>query len=299
MNVYEEIDRLDDAHRSAGPITSGWTIPPPQMDPMQRPWVDWKTFQQRLEWATQDFFKSSGLFTHQNCLPQSSIFLSGSLIPLCFLQHQVDTLSRERFLLYANEVYAGRDIDIFLIGLQSEEPIRQFLDKLSTARPERLEWKDCFGRSGISFTLRSTPTNPWDVHIIWMDPQLTSEQVFSKQHFPFVRAWWDGTTLRATKDCVESWLSRCCTTRALFDDTMDPLRRSRNVLKFAMRGFGFTPRSVQGVKIPGEVLEWLYQPVYRLPWYHPLYNPCLWKKRLTREEIKRLHSCVDGLVWHK
>jgi hypothetical protein len=270
-----------------------WYIPPPEMDRSRLPWVNsMKDFNRRLNWATD------GLLNNKDIKWTPNMFLSGSLIPLCTLQWMYGIDTRERFMEYANELYPTRDIDLYFIGRTAIQEKRTFLKNLKVRglsfKQEELpmSWNQEQKETTTLYTVEGVGPQ---LKLILLPKESDMCGVAMRHHLPFVRCWYNGSILRATPTCVYSWAVRFCDTPIYFLDGASCQKKSKIVLKWAMRGFGFDRMLLDstGVTVHPEVDKWVrpYSYRYYMPWTHPLYNPKMWSKKMASSTITHLKAC--------
>jgi hypothetical protein len=251
-------------------------------------------FRQRLAWFApflESFFANADV-------QRAGVILSGSLIPLCLLTHQVDTEDEARFMAYAKESYRNCSIDLYVTNTaMSPRDIESCLvtAALGTSVTRRLQWcedDEWAVRARHGYTLY---IDTYNIHIIVM-ADTSRQDAIVHQHLPCVRAYWDGKRLVATSSCCVSWMTRFVFEPPLFGNRIDVQRRSKIMVKYAMRGFGFSTQSIAGLQVPTTIRQWLMEDRRHdcpLPWYHPLYNPDLWKKAMTQERERALIECAE------
>ena len=278
-----------------------WAIPP-QARLTPGPWYNaQKTFQQRLTWLCPFL---QGLLGHP-VLRDVSAVLSGSVIPLCILKHEVFIENKYHFLAYAGEVYKKCSIDIFVCQpheVTYDWLYQKFLPALEEISQTKWQYREVKweedkdwvrNRKGTTYYF-STPASAMQIQLINM-PLHTQNMAISHQHLPCVRASYDGTNVYVTASCLESWMSRFITSPALFGSHISQQRKSKTVFKYAMRGWGFNTRAVADLQLPQALIDWLREwPSKKpLPWYHPLYNPNVWPKAMPEERVRQLIECAE------
>jgi hypothetical protein len=294
-----------------------WAIPPVAIID-QHPWyVGLTLFGTRLRWLCP-FVES--FFTHRGFLRHGGV-ISGGIIPLCLLQPQVRASTQHDFMTYAKEVYHRYSIDIFFVcSIDSlgtvEEGCAQMIRDVSrydSWKCRRVEWAEdddtwaVRNRRGITLYFScDRDVYPFEIQCIII-PNTTIPFAITHQHLPCVRAWYDGVHIHCTASAFTSWLTHFVDAPPLFGALVTPQRKAKTVLKYAMRGWGFSVRAVEGMKFPATIYQWISEynppaphgdvrnrlPQRALPWYHPLYNRNLWAKKLEAEQIRQLVECVD------
>ncbi len=269
-----------------------WTIPPPPRT-ARASWVnDQHTFLTRLGWAT------NGLMGGDNPLIEltENMFVSGSILPLCNLQFVYPIVTRTSFMEYVREVYNTLDIDIYFRGAQGILDRESFVTGLRVRFPNLKISKNEHGQARIQLTPDA------DEYPCLKLNQCAYEFIFdvvARHHFPWVRAWF-GQDYRVfvTAQCLVSWHARACTDdmSVYFLPRAEQEHKDRLVLKWAIRGFGFTRKVFErnSITLPRAVEQWLHPYVeqgYNLPWYHPLYNPSIWPKRISQKTIDDFKIC--------
>jgi hypothetical protein len=277
-----------------------WAIPPKAAGSMDKWYVTVDVFQRRLTWYAPFLIQ---LLNHSTIRRLGGV-LSGSLIPLCVLNHEVYTETQDQFLAYANELYKDCAISLFVCQQKMShtevtnlvcDVLDEMCSRVEWASTDVQEWNEDEDlirmRRGITTTIIG---GPWRIHVIYM-PSTDVETAMMNQHLPPLRAWWDGHTLFATSKCTVSWMMRFVNDEPLFGNLIDRKRQSKIVFKYAMRGFGFSMNSVTNLQLPSTLMVWLRESKQHcpLPWYHPLYNPSIWHKAMTKERERKLLSCVD------
>ena len=281
-----------------------WAIPP--MKQLGSKWsVNIDQFQQRLSWMAP-FLPE---FMRDERVRWLGVVLTGSLIPLCVLEHQINTADRGRFIEYARETYRKCSIDLFITDTnfspgQIESIVLEALDKYSDEQTtwkidSRKQWSEdddswVRNRHGYTIYFRADGQD-LDIHLVVM-AESSLRDAISQQHLDCVRAYWNGSSLLATASCCISWMTRLIFEMPLFGNHIEFKRRSKIMVKYAIRGFGFTTTAIQGLQIPSTIHKWLSEDFERgrrpLPWFHPLYNPNLWKKDMTPDREIALLECA-------
>jgi hypothetical protein len=276
---------------------SEWAIPP--MQSKSTMWAVCESqFQRRLSWIAPflpDLLRSEAM-------RRARVVLSGSLLPLCLLVHQVNTGDETRFLDYAEESYKHCSIDLFVTNsnMSPKEIEMLFLGELGDGwyiynRRSWSEDSEWAVRARHGHTVYITDSSEhWHIHVVVMS-ETSLRDAIVHQHLPCVRAYWDGLKLFTTASCCIAWMSRFVLDQPLFGDRIDQQRKSKTVVKYAMRGFGFSTGAIAGLQIPTTIGQWIMDERTRrpLPWYHPLYNPNLWKKAMTPERELALIECAE------
>lgn len=279
-----------------------WAIPPKALGSMDKWYVPEEVFAKRLGWYAPFLLE----FLNHSTIRRLGGVLSGSLIPLCVLNHEVYTETKDQFMAYANELYRDCAISLFICSLKMShtEVTNLVVETLYQMMPATYEWavtnieewnedKDFIRhRRGVTTTIKCE--NLWRLHIIYM-PEADLETAMMNHHLPPLRAWWDGRTLFATSKCIVSWMIRFVNDEPLFGDLIGKQRQSKIVFKYAMRGFGFSLPAVTNLQLPSTLMVWLreWRQKVPLPWYHPLFNPNMWHKAMTQEREQNLLACVD------
>lgn len=292
-----------------------WAIPPQQSSSRGGMWyVSRAVFEQRMQWFCPFILD----FIRDTRIRRMGAVLSGSLLPLCALRHEVYTATKQEFLAHANEVYAKCTVDCFISvppGLVvdfSTCVLEEVLREVSGGGEEALasswvrvrsqEWHEDEtwaqrNRSGVTLYY-SSPAFSFDVQFIFVAEPLA--QVVAHHHLPCVRAMYDGSTLSTTASCFVAWMTRFVNAPPLFGSRIDQQRQSKTVFKYAMRGWGFSRSAVVELQLPVTLLEWLREwhtpsdsPQRPLPWYHPLYHPSLWHKAMTAARVQNLIECAE------
>ena len=283
--------------------TFTWAIPPMTVTNLENWFVTRNVFLQRMEWFAPFL---PNLLNHSGMRRVGAV-LSGSLLPLFALNHEINTETKERFMYYSDEVYRKCAISLFVCGrlMKQEVIVKTVLDSLRDAWPHsewvvggETTWREddewlARNRRGTTVYIHDQ-AHAFDVHLIIM-PDVTLERAMVNQHLAPSRAWWDGQTLHVTASCMKSWMTRFVVERPLFGSLTSQQRRSRTVFKYAMRGFGFSMGAVMNLKLPSTLVEWLRLCTDKrtLPWYHPLYNPNMWRKAMTPERERALLECAE------
>lgn len=265
-----------------------WVVPPKSLPFDQRPYVSRETFMQRLRmFIGVDLAR---MFFHMpNC------FISGAILPLCALRHGGRIDEEEELLKYARVAWQKVSCDVFVIGNDATDEIERYIATLPfklTRKP--LEWHEKdreYTRKGRTFYLVSEDTEkPYHMQIIAMPDEETALGVCARNHFPFVRCWYDMHGLHVTPSCLASWFTRFIDLPPFFGGNTSQERRRRFFVKYAMRGFGFDAGAMQGCKLPPEITAWIeaWGCNRPLPWYSPLYQPESWPQEYTPAQIRRI-----------
>lgn len=283
-----------------------WAIPPRQRRALGHWYVPQKTFLERLVWLCP-FVE---MLMASSVVQKAGAVLIGSLLPLCALSHEpFYVIDKESFVAFATESYRKWTLDLLVCGCEVHEDwiLREFLPVLRNLSgsgawkfDRALDWREDDGnwirnRSGTTFYLCSAES-PFAVQVICMPKCPSVAEAVLHQHLPCVRAWFDGTSLRATASCFMAWMTRYIDEEPLpFGAHVTQQRRSKIVLKYAMRGWGFSMGSVTGLQFPDTVMRWLEEwPTNQtLPPYHPLYNPNTWPKYMPADKVQQLIACSE------
>lgn len=288
MRWYEEMARR---------VTqSEWAIPPLDMRALRSSWhVSEQEFRTRLDWIApwvRPFLSDADIRRH-------GVVLSGGIVPLCVLRQEVYAEDCDAFVRYADEVYRNTTLDFYVAAASPSEEerivsdVKRVLGVAEVKHTERWAEDDASwgarNRRGVSVRI---PMAGGRVMVLIMMP---SPHMIAQQHLPCVRAAYDGTTLAVTASCYTSWMTRFVGDRPLFGRLVSAARRSRTLLKYAIRGFGFSPAALDGCTLPSTIGLWLREsPHHRpLPWYHILYQPALWRKAMTAQRERDLLACIE------
>lgn len=267
-------------------------IPPPQMTNLS-PWVSGrKEMQQRFDLLVGKFFEKVGW--------TKNMYVSGSIIPCVCLQFCYPLAEPESYLEYVCEVYDTLDLDIFLLH---DADVDGYIERIADQFPDMVEldhphtWNKTQRNSIRYFKLNdSLPKVKINVY-----PRETSMlNIASRHHFSFLRCWMDRcSNVFLTARCLFSWKTRLVSGPLYFYPEASSRKRSILVLKWAMRGFGFSNETCEryNIRFPSAIDKWLfpYRNRYNLPWYHPLYNPNRWGRVLSAESIAKLKNCDNCL----
>lgn len=268
-----------------------WDIPP--LAQTSRIWfVSRKTFLQRLGW----------LCPFAQKLVSPTLLLSGSTIPLCVLKHEVYTETLEEFLSMVGENYKSLSLDFYSSAYSADEflaHLRACSEDESWTEFQSIEWAEdgewlARNRRGVTHYFCSTRF-PYKIQLIRIG---NLRDAISQQHLDCVRASYDGERLSATASCVVSWMTRFIDLPLLFGSRISLQRKSKTVVKYAMRGFGFSEKAISGIPLPSTLLEWLREATEldrarHLPAYHPLYNPIVWRKFMTADRVEAMMQCTE------
>lgn len=294
-----------------GCIASSWAIPPQARSLSGMWYVSQGEFEKRLTW----FCPFALNLVRSKMVRSYGGVLSGSVLPLCALKHEVYTGTREEFMAFAQEVYPKCSLDIFMAchpvvssGASLEHRATEFLALLGSITSSmwqevrKVSWVEdgpdwsVRNRRGITFYFKS-PAYLFEVQLILIiDENADSDiaKAVAHQHLPCVRARYDGTALHVTASCFVAWMTRFVERPPLFGSMVSQQRKSKIVFKYAMRGWGFSSAAVQDLQLPSTLLEWLRDWGHTpLPAYHPLYNPNLWRKFMTADRVKELIECAE------
>lgn len=279
-----------------------WAIPPQARWVAGLWYVPKQRFEERLGWLCS-FLPT--LLRH-DVLRNIGAVLSGSILPLCMLKHEVHMETRLDFLAYAAEIYKKCSVDIFVTAPYEVRfewlarefiPVLQELSQTTTWAIKEHQWSEddewVRDRRGITHYI-STPLSSVVIQIISM-PSQTRDAAIAHQHLPCVRACYDGENVYVTAGCIESWMSRFISSPPLFGSKVSQQRRSKIAFKYAMRGWGFSRKATSDMQFPDTLTAWLrdWPEKNPLPWYHPLYNPNMWPKAMSPDCVKQLLECAD------
>lgn len=280
---------------------SEWAIPPLDMRALHSWHVSEREFQQRLDWVAPWLRR----FLRHPTIRQHDIVLSGGIIPLCVLRQEVFVEDADSFLRYADEIYRNTSIDLF-VKSDSENIDRITSDVCAVLadaeqRPVHVsselwvEDDETWVRRRRGTSVGIDTASGRRVTLVFMTSTVTES--IAHQHLPCVRASYDGSTLSVTASCFVAWMTRFIGEPLLFGNHVSTVRRSKTVLKYAIRGFGFSPTALVGCVLPSTISLWLRDEVPRhrpLPWYHILYQPALWRKAMTAQRERDLLACIES-----
>lgn len=280
-----------------------WTIPPPALYQQSVWYVTRGTFLKRLRWACP--FAERLLATP--ALREHSVMVTGSIIPMCALNHIMYTETETAFTAMMSDDYWKRSVDFVATNIDDVHHFaNHFLIALQAVSANdgwgmvrMVEWREdseaVRNRHGVTMYFGSADF-PYQVQLIMLK-QTSLLHAIAQQHLPCIRACYDGERLLCTASCVVSWITRFVHQPPLFGDLVSTQRRSKTVFKYAMRGWGFSEAAMQGLQLPSIVCNWLYVwGAHRmLPWFHPLYNRRSWMKIMSEERVELLLECADDV----
>lgn len=282
---------------------SEWAIPPQSQGNSTMWYVPRHTFEQRLEWLCPGI----GNFLRSSELRRVGAVLSGSIVPLCILKHGVCTDNEHDFVAFANEVYRGFSVDIFVCKQEVTATTMDFVRGLSEVGrhlqntwvcQRKVEWAEdddawtMRNRRGITYYYGNSDNDR--VQLVVMGHHARKEAI-SQQHLPCVRAYYDGSAVKVTASCLISWMTRFVDEKPLFGNKITQQRKSKTVFKYATRGWGFSALATSQLQLPSTLHTWLqeWNRKQPLPCYHPLYNPSQWHKWMSEERVQSLRECVE------
>ena len=292
LRWYEEMSRRS--------MQSEWAIPPIDTHALRSWHVAEDEFLRRLGWIAPWLRR----FLRHPAIREHGIVLSGGLLPLCVLRQEVFVEDADSFMRYADEIYRNTSIDLFVTGEALDidaitDDVCAVLASVDqpavrVATELWVEDDDAWVRARRGTSVSLDMESGRRIVLVFMASRTSA---IAHQHLPCVRASYDGSTLSVTASCYVSWMTRFIGEPLLFGHNVSAARRSKTVLKYAIRGFGFSPAAIAGCTLPSTISLWLREEVPRhrsLPWYYILYHPSLWRKAMTAQRERDLLACIES-----